>query len=137
MKSLETTKPSTTWIALSVVFSAGFVCAVSVISPAALRAVPASSVVIGFLVVLVIGLAAAAAGGVAIWQWQEQRTKQERWERATQLYALAAGKHGEGRGQARHMAAPGNQGTVLALPVLSAQDDEDEPVMVFGKWGAP
>ena len=130
-------KTSEMWIALGGVFAAGFVCAVSVISPTAMRAAPASAVVIGFLLLVVLGLALAASGGVAAWQWHERRARQERWERTAQLYS--SGQRGERRSTARRADAT-QPGTVLTLPVRLASpivaDDEDDPMgLSFGKWG--
>lgn len=126
-------KPTEVWIALGGVFAAGFVCAVSVISPTAMRAAPASAVVIGFLLLVVLGLALAAGGGLAVWQWQERRAKQERWDRTAQLYS--SGQRGERRGAARRDVTQAD--TVLTLPVRLAPQvvADDEPVMEFGKWG--
>ena len=127
-------KPAKVWIALGGVFAAGFVCAVSVISPTAMKAAPASAVVIGFLLLVVLGLALAAGGGLAVWQWQERRAKQERWDRTAQLYS--SGQRGERRGATRRADAT-QAGTVLTLPVRLASPvaADEEPVMEFGKWG--
>ena len=135
-------------IAVGAVFIAGFICAMLAISPAVLKAAPASATVIGFMIVLVAFLVIVAAGGIMAWRWFEQSNEQAKYERAMRqahVLALMQGKRlASTRGQSSASTSQGTGNTIIMPGIIpnipSPQqfndDDRPDPLVIFGKWGA-